>query len=47
MVMEHSWSVEQSGWIMVLIINYWGGGKKGRLKLKAKPEFIMHVVNRA
>lgn len=29
---------------MVLIINYWGG-KKGMLKLKAKPELISHIVN--
>lgn len=45
MVIEHSWSVTQSGWIMMLIINYYGRGRKGRLKLKAKPEFIRHVVN--
>ena len=46
MVVEHSWSAEQSCWIMVLIVSYWGQGKKGRLKLKAKPESIRHVVNR-
>lgn len=47
LVIVHSWSVEQSGWITMLSINYWGGGKKGRLKLKAKPELIRHIVNRA
>lgn len=46
-VVEYSLSVVQSGWIMVLIINYWGGvgGKKCWHKLKAKPEFIRYIIN--
>lgn len=36
-VVEHSLSVGQSGWIMVLIINYWGGvGGEGLASIKSK-----------